>query len=43
MDYLKEDGLVLKEYQNVILGEEAVMILSRKYFMFFKIFSLKCC
>jgi hypothetical protein len=33
MDYLKEDGLALKEYQNVIPGGGAVMILSRKNFM----------
>jgi hypothetical protein len=33
MDYLKEDGSVLKEYQNVIPGEVTAMILSLKNFM----------
>jgi hypothetical protein len=33
MDYLKADGSALKEYQNVIPGEESVMILFRKNFM----------
>jgi hypothetical protein len=33
MDYLKVDGSELKEYQNVIPGEEAVMILFLKDFI----------
>jgi hypothetical protein len=33
MGYLKEDGSALKEYRNVIPGEEVVMILSLKNIM----------
>jgi hypothetical protein len=33
MDYLKEDGSALKEYQNVIPGEATDMILFLKNFM----------